>query len=178
MTEAPSNNESGRDRRGSYVHADAVLIAETGVLIRGESGVGKSRLVLTLTFVAEAVGYFARLVGDDRIYLEPSGDRLIARAHPSVQGAIEWRGQGIFQTRFVDAVVVGLVVDLVFSDKVALPRCPDGDQLELLLAGVRVPSMTLRSDLGPSDQALYILQYFRLHRKKDRGAPPAAGTIP
>jgi len=179
MTEAPSIDTQSRDSGGCFVHADAVLIAETGILIRGASGAGKSRLVITLIFLAEVAGYLAKLVGDDRVCLERFGDRLIARGHPSIRGAIEWRGQGIFQMSFVDAAVLGLVVDLVASEEqVALPRCPEDEDLEIMLAGVRVPAMALGSDLGPSDQAAYILQRFRLHRKKNLGRPPAAGTFP
>jgi serine kinase of HPr protein (carbohydrate metabolism regulator) len=178
MTETPSTGSRSSDRGGYFVHADAVLVAETGILIRGASGIGKSRLALTLIFSAQAAGYFSRLVGDDRIFLERFGDRLVARAHPAIRGAIEWRGQGIFETSFLDAAVLGLVVDLVPPEARALPRCPDDDALVAALAGTSVPAMPLRSDLGPSDQAANVLQRFRLHRKKTLGGPPAADIFP
>jgi HPr kinase/phosphorylase len=178
MTEGPSIDTQSRGSGGHFVHADALLIAETGILIRGASGAGKSQLAIALIFLADIAGYLARLVGDDRVCLERYGDRLIARGHPSIRGAIEWRGQGIFEMRYVDAAVLGLVVDLVASEQqTALPRCPDDEDLEIMVAGVRVPAMALRGDLGPLDQAAYILQRFRLHRKKNLGGPPAAGTF-
>jgi HPr kinase/phosphorylase len=168
MTEPGPGERHGGDRQGTFVHADAVVIAETGVLIRGASGAGKSRLVLALISMAEASGQFARLVGDDRIGLERCGARLVVRGHPSIRGAIEWRGRGIFEASFLDAAVVGLVIDLV-SPEVALPRCPEDDDPRVTLAGVSLPAMTLRTDLGPSDQAADILRHFRLHRKKSQG---------
>jgi len=177
MREAPRNDEPDGHRSGFSVHADAVVIGETGILIRGPSGAGKSRLVLTLTVMAETSGYFARLVGDDRIYLEQSGGRLVARGHPSIQGAIEWRGQGIFRTGFLDSAVVGLVVDLVSSREVALLRYPEEGECEVTLAGVKLPAMNVRNDLGPSDQASYIMQHFRLHREGNLDATAAAGTF-
>ncbi len=177
MTEAPRLDEPRGNPFDSHIHASGAVIGETGILIRGASGAGKSRLVLTLTSMAEALGYFARLVGDDRIYLERSGGRLVARGHPAIQGAIEWRGQGILHTSFLDSVVLGLVIDLDSSGTEPL-RCPADGNLEITLAGVKVAAMTLRSDLGPSDQASYILQHFRLLRRKNFRGASAAETIP
>jgi HPr kinase/phosphorylase len=162
---------------GSYIHADAAVIAETGILIRGSSGAGKSRLVMTLTSMAETAGFFARLVGDDRVYLERAGGRIVARGHPSLQGAIEWRGQGIYQASFTESAVLGLVIDLVASAKSLSPRYPRDEDLQITITGVPVRAMTLQSDLGPSDQASYILQYFRLNRK-NFGGFATVGTFP
>lgn len=177
MTEEPQFDELSGNPFGGHIHASGAVIGETGILIRGASGAGKSRLVLTLTSMAEAFGYFARLVGDDRIYLERSGGRLVARGHPAIQGAIEWRGQGIFHTIFLDSVVLGLVIDLDSSGTERL-RCPEEGNLEITLAGVKVAAMTLCSDLGPSDQASYILQRFRLLRRKNFRGAGDAETIP
>lgn len=145
-----------------FVHADAIVIGETGILIRGASGAGKSRLALALIFLAEASGYFSRLVGDDRICLEARGSRLVARGHPAIEGAIECRGRGILETPSLDAAVIGLVVDLRAAD---LPRFPGDGDLTVTLGGVTVPAMPVPIDLGPADQASRVLQYFRLRRK-------------
>lgn len=166
MIETPRVAAEGAACSGVFIHADAVVVAEKGILIRGASGTGKSRLALTLVSMAEALGYFARLVGDDRICLEKSGGRVIARGHPTIQGAIEWRGQGIFQTSFLDAVVLDLVIDLVSTENRELPRCPEDDDREIALGGVNIPVMTLRYDLGAWDQAASVLRHFRIHRKK------------
>ena len=55
---------------GTTVHAAAVLVGARAVLIRGPSGVGKSRLALQLIQAADAGTLrFTRLVGDDRVHL-------------------------------------------------------------------------------------------------------------
>ncbi len=176
MTDSPRLDPAST-RPAGYIHASAVVVGETGILIRGVSGAGKSLLALALTSMAESFGYFSRLVGDDRICVARSGGRLVARGHPSIQGAIEWRGRGIFRTRFLEAVVLGLVIDLESSDR-KLPRCPEDGDLDIMITGVSVASMTLRSDLGPSDQALRILQHFRLHRRNLSLEADARGRFP
>ena len=62
-------------------HANALLIGETGLLLRGPSGSGKSALTFDLIKRTERSGGFARLIGDDRIYLENCNGRLVASAH-------------------------------------------------------------------------------------------------
>jgi serine kinase of HPr protein (carbohydrate metabolism regulator) len=166
MIETQRVQAQDADRSGFFIHAVAVVVAEKGILIRGASGAGKSRLALTLVSMAETRGYFARLVGDDRIRLERSGGRVIARGHPTIQGAIEWRGQGIFETSFLDAVVLGLVIDLVSPESRELPRCPEDDDLEIVLEGVNIPAMALQDNVGAWDQAAAVLRIFRFQRKK------------
>jgi len=62
------------------VHASAVLTGARAVLIRGAAGTGKSRLAFALIAAAQ-IGLlrFARLVGDDRVHLEPCHGRLLVR---------------------------------------------------------------------------------------------------
>jgi hypothetical protein len=91
---------------------------------------------------------------------------VIARGHPTIQGAIEWRGQGIFETSFLDAVVLGLVIDLVSPESRELPRCPEDDDLEIVLEGVNIPAMALQDNVGAWDQAAAVLRIFRFQRKK------------
>src|SRR5947209_227017 len=97
---------------GPYIHATALAIRETGILIRGASGSGKSRLALELIGEASRRGLFARLVGDDRIAIAARAGRLIARGHPAIAGRIESRGEGILNVSHEGAVVVRLLVDL------------------------------------------------------------------
>ncbi len=63
------------------IHASVVLAGARGVLIRGETGAGKSRLVLSLLHAANAgLLPFARLVADDRVHIEAHHGRS-GRAH-------------------------------------------------------------------------------------------------
>src|ERR1700691_4997428 len=95
------------------VHASAVLVGARAVLIRGPSGSGKSRLALELIESARSGSLlFARLVGDDRVYLQAAGGRLLVRPADALAGLIEVRGVGILRLPHEPSAVVGLVVDL------------------------------------------------------------------
>ncbi|NLH83759.1 MAG: serine kinase, partial [Phyllobacteriaceae bacterium] len=54
-------------RDGATIHASAVLYEGRGVLVRGASGAGKSRLVFDLVDEAATRGLDAALVADDRV---------------------------------------------------------------------------------------------------------------
>lgn len=110
--------------RAAFSHASAVVIGESGVLIRGASGASKSALALALIEAARRAGAFAALVGDDRIALSPAHERLIARGHPSIAGRIERRGIGVLTVEALPAAVVRLLIDLV--PPAEAPRLPDG----------------------------------------------------
>jgi hypothetical protein len=168
------------------LHASALAIKEAGVLIRGASGSGKSRLALALITAARARGAFSRLIGDDRIKLENCSGRLIARGHSHILGQIEQRGVGILRLPFLPAAVIRLVVDLAPADQAprhpealgagvadnefpdnpengAIWRCADWDFRSLNrleLNGVRMPLLVLAESAAASDLALAVLQCF------------------
>jgi HPr kinase/phosphorylase len=146
-----------------YLHASAVIIGEDGVLICGPAGAGKSSLAFALIAAAEAAGMFARLVGDDRIEVELRGGRLIARGHPLIFGKIERRGQGIFEMPALPAAIVRLIITLMGADEMP-PRFPEADHLHTVLAGARLPLMTLRQDAAAANCAFAILASLRLRR--------------
>ena len=78
------------------IHASAVLIGPKAALIRGPAGSGKSRLVWDLLqAAAQGALPFARLVADDRAYVEACAGRLLVRPAPALAGMIEIRGLGI-----------------------------------------------------------------------------------
>ncbi len=103
------------------VHATCIVIGGRGILLRGASGAGKSRLALHFIETAPARGRQARLVGDDRVYLEPVGGRLIASVPASIAGLIErrqagLRDAGIERIDWQPSAPVGLVVDILDDD--------------------------------------------------------------
>ena len=116
------------------VHATAIVIGETGVLIRGRSGSGKSSLALALVARVRLAGGFAAFVADDRVALAPAGGRLIGRAPATIAGLAERYGRGIEAVDHVPAAVIGLVVDLV--EEAALERLPDPESLRIDIDGV------------------------------------------
>src|SRR5215472_17664631 len=104
------------------VHASAVLVGARAVLIRGPSGAGKSRLAWELIDAARGGALaFARLVGDDRVYLQSTHGRLLVRPAATLAGLIELRGVGILRRDHEPCAVVGLVVDLAVADAERLP---------------------------------------------------------
>lgn len=140
------------------IHASAVVVGESGILIRGASGAGKSSLALGLIAAAERSGRFARLVGDDRIELRRCGGRLIARGHARIGGKVERRGQGILEMDYEPAAVARLVVDLLAPRDTT--RYP-GVEERVELCGVGLPVLSLRKDAAAYDSALVILARLR-----------------
>jgi serine kinase of HPr protein (carbohydrate metabolism regulator) len=125
------------DAGTASVHASAVLAGDRAVLIRGPSGVGKSRLAFDLILAGRA-GQIAPclLVGDDRVYLEARDGQLMVRATGALAGLIEIRGLGIRRCDFAETAIVGLVVDLGASDA---ERLPPPEALEINLYGIKIP---------------------------------------
>jgi len=107
------------------IHATCVCIGDTGILIRGASGAGKSRLALRLILDPPRVLPCAMLVADDRVFLSRSGEQLMAQAPDVLAGLIEVRGLGIRRLPFLSACAVSLVVDLGAADATRLP-CDEG----------------------------------------------------
>lgn len=120
------------------IHASAVAVGESCVLLRGPSGSGKSAAALALIDLAGAHGLFARLVADDRVLLEARGGRLIASPHPAIAGLIERRGEGIDPAPHLPRAVVALAVDLT-DRSFDPPRMPAPEALRVLIGGVTVP---------------------------------------
>ncbi len=160
-------------------HASCVLLGEDGVLIRGPSGAGKSALSLALIDRDAALGLYARMVADDRVVLQASHGRLVARAHPELAGLLEVRGSGVLRCEpFARAAVVRLVVDLV----PARPRMPEVNDDSTELLGLRLPVLRLEPRqpreylLG---RALVALQRRRcdVESVSRQTHPPALSTI-
>ena len=123
------------------IHATALLLGASGVLIRGASGSGKSLLAWTLLQRADD-GLFGALVADDRVELGAANGRLIARAPGPLAGLIELRGRGILRIAHEPACVVRLVVDIV--GKNGLERMPEPEDFTTDLCGVRLPRQPVR----------------------------------
>ena len=92
---------------------------------RGSSSAESSNAFLALALIdAAQTGLlaFARLVGDDRVHLEPRHGRLLVKPAAALEGLIEVRGLGIRRLDHEPVAVVGLVVDLAADDAERLPE--------------------------------------------------------
>lgn len=133
------------------IHASCVTFGGCGILIRGASGSGKSRLAHFLINRAPLFGIESRLVGDDRIALERRDDALFASAPEAIAGLLEVRGLGLIRLPYIKEARLGLVIDLL--PETEIPRLPDPEDLSAQLEGVSMP----RSFSASPDATLDIL---------------------
>ena len=121
------------------IHASAVLVGPKAVLIRGPSGAGKSRLAWDLIQAAAQNALpFARLVADDRAFVETHGGRLLVRPAPALAGMLEIHGLGIRRLAYEPVAAVGLVVDLAAEDAARLPA---PEACKTAISGVSLPRL-------------------------------------
>ena len=136
------------------LHATAVIHGESGVLILGPSGSGKSALALALLARARTTGVFGALIGDDRIFVSKAHGRLIARGAANMAGVIERRSAGLMTVRHERAAIVRLAVELCERGG-RWPRMPNDDD-SLVVGEVALPRLALDSTLSVCDQVLAI----------------------
>lgn len=129
------------------VHASAVQSGTTGILIRGPSASGKSRLAFDLMLAGRAGKIPATsLIGDDRILLEAEAGRLIAKAPDTLGGLIEIRGLGIRRCDFIPQGTIGLVIDLAAEDAA---RLPEAKSLTTEVIGIKLPRIPVGAGFNP-----------------------------
>ncbi|HEX5507444.1 MAG TPA: serine kinase [Pseudolabrys sp.] len=143
------------------VHASAVLIGREAALIRGPSGAGKSRLTWQLVQAATSgLLPFARLVADDRAYLEARAGRLLVRPAAALEGLIEIRGIGIRRVPYEPVAAVGLVIDLGAPDTARLPH---SKAREIDISGIRLPRLAFGASIDPFEAVLTFLATTAAH---------------
>ncbi len=127
------------------VHATTISLNGSAVMIRGESGAGKSDIALQLLESSGngLVGMIihAHLIADDQTQLERRGDKIYASAPATIRGLIEVRGQGILPVATVDNVVLALVVDL--KPEHDIERLPGEDTLSTELLGLPIARVSI-----------------------------------
>lgn len=114
------------------IHATAVAIDGTALLIRGPSGAGKSDLALRL------IDGGATLIADDQTRLIRAGPLLRATAPENIAGLLEVRGLGLVRLPYARDCVVRLLCDLAPWPEIE--RLPDPAFVELL--GMPVPRLS------------------------------------
>lgn len=144
----------GASAGGTSLHATAVIHGESGVLILGPSGSGKSALALALMARAGAAGAYAALIGDDRVVVRKAQGRLIAWGAGNMAGVIERRMAGLIAVRHEPAAIVRLAVELCGRGR-RWPRMPD-DNDSLTIGEAELPRLALDSSLNVCDQALVV----------------------
>jgi serine kinase of HPr protein (carbohydrate metabolism regulator) len=124
------------------VHGTCVALGNRAVLLRGGSGAGKSDLALRFLAIEGDGALRPRLVADDQVWVEATGDgRAIASVPETIAGQIEVRGLGLADLSFLAEAPLVLVCDLVEADRV--PRKPPDPWEHTILVGVAIPSLKL-----------------------------------
>ncbi|MBL4893059.1 MAG: HPr kinase/phosphatase C-terminal domain-containing protein [Rhizobiaceae bacterium] len=103
----------------STIHATSIKLGDTGCLIRGPSGSGKSLLALELL---DRAGENAALIADDQTTLTVKDNKLIATCPPALKGKIELYGRGIIEWPTIEHHQIDLVIDLVDEIERMPPR--------------------------------------------------------
>lgn len=118
-------------------HAACLLIGRHGILLRGESGSGKSQLRRYLANQCRHDGLFSALISDDYVHLmaPEASDALIAIAPEATFGKQEIRGVGICplegEEKVEKVVRLHLVVDLVAPEQIV--RMPELENTHMSL---------------------------------------------
>lgn len=124
------------------IHATGVALADRGIVIAGEAGAGKTQLALALICHAHASGLFARLIGDDQLFLTVRHGRLLCAVPGTIAGLVEVRGLGPVGLLHAAQAPVDLLVRLVGRD--AAERLPETGTARLL--GQEIPVLRLAGD--------------------------------
>lgn len=117
------------------LHASCVVWGEIGMLITGESGVGKSGLV------SHCLMQGAKLVADDRVQLRAEHNTLIATAPDAIRGLIELNQVGIFDVSVLADASATVRFEIELTDHDALERMPQ--RAYQTYESLTVPKVTL-----------------------------------
>lgn len=155
-------------------HGTFVRVWDQGVMIRGESGSGKSDLAL------ELVDRNHQLVADDQIEFVAREKRLYGRSPNNFQGFIEIRGLGIINLvdLYGEEAVLGecqldLVVTLGYDEMGEEDRL-GGLHGDWQLRGVTVPEVLIPFS-RTRNMPLLIETAARVNRMRQKGYDPSAG---
>lgn len=99
------------------IHATALVAGDRGLLLLGPSGSGKTTLATALVDRFSRCGLFSRIVGDDQLFVEARGGRLLVFAPDTIAGLVEVPGLGPRARPFESAAVIDMAMRLVPADR-------------------------------------------------------------
>ena len=130
MTDAPSN-----------IHATAIVVGKTGLLLLGPSGWGKSMLAFTCIAEAQRMNISSVLVADDQVLISRRGEDVIAQCPPTIAGLIELRGTGIVRMPHIDEARMHYAV--LPGNVTGEDRVPPANERSVIAEGVDLPVVRL-----------------------------------
>jgi HPr kinase/phosphorylase len=170
MHDRPSFESNAEDRfAGCQLHGVLVRVFDTGVLLIGESGVGKSECAFDL------IDKGHRLVADDAVQIFCVGGRLQGKSPESIRNLIEVRGVGIVNA--VETFGLGAVSDesdvelCVELQRGAGAERFDGSVFDYRILDQTIPKLVLSVSPARSS-ATAVETAVRLHRLRNGGGTP------
>jgi len=121
-------------------HSTSVVIEDLGLLIKGQSGSGKSDLALRL------IDSGATLISDDLTICKKIGDYLYLYPHYKTKGLLEVREIGVMTVPYVENIKLTLVVELVEE---RFERTPE--MMNCSILGIKFPKIKI---FGKSSSAV------------------------
>lgn len=163
-----------RERGGRQVMVHGVLVRVwgLGVLLLGQSGIGKTACGLAL------MGKGNRWVADDAVVLEGRGNAVYGRGHERTRGWIAVRGRGVL--RAADLIGTGRLLHETRVDAIVrLVRGPERDAVQegesfQERVGVSLPCGDLAADVDPRRAAERVTGYLRRLSVQSSGYTAAA----
>ena len=150
------------------IHGVLVEVYGEGLLITGDSGIGKSETAL------ELIKRGHRLIADDAVEIKQiSRNKLVGSAPPLIRHYMEFRGIGVVNARFIygvgavkSAQTIHLVVNLEnWEDYKAYDRLGvDSEYTDIL--GVEVPSVTI--PVRPGRNLAVILELAAMNNRQKK----------
>jgi HPr kinase/phosphorylase len=159
------------------VHGVLMGMFGLGIMLQGESGVGKSECALDL------ISRGHRLIVDDSIHIRKVGEKLVGSAPEMIRGYMEIRGLGIVNIRELFGVsVIGRPKPIELC--IEFRRWDDSREIdrlgldtgEELIMGVRVPRFTIPVTSG-RNMATLVETAVRLHLLRQSGFESTEGLL-
>ena len=150
------------------IHGVLVDVYGEGLLIKGDSGIGKSETAL------ELIKRGHRLIADDAVEIRQiSKDKLVGRAPAMIRHYMEFRGLGIINARYIYGVgavktsqTIHLVVNLEnWEDYKPYDRLGVESEYEEIL-GVKIPSITI--PVRPGRNLAVILELAAMNNRQKK----------
>ncbi|MGM9527800.1 MAG: HPr(Ser) kinase/phosphatase [Oscillospiraceae bacterium] len=150
------------------IHGVLVEVYGEGVLIKGDSGIGKSETAL------ELIKRGHRLIADDAVEIRRVlGNRLVGQAPAMIRHYMEFRGLGVINARYIYGVgavkstqTIHLVVNLEnWEDYKPYDRLGIESEYESIL-GVDVPSVTI--PVRPGRNLAVILELAAMNNRQKK----------
>ena len=135
----------------TLLHGTLVEVFGSGVLIRGESGIGKSEISL------ELIKKGHRLVADDSVLAKTINHRVYGEAPKHLMNLLEVRGLGIIDvyrlfgvTAVSESCEINYIIDLVNLEEIRKENRLAENVMQVDINGILVPSVHLPVSSGRS----------------------------